>query len=99
MPKEVEEGAQKALLVGCPESDKEWEERRLLTEGSHVAVRRLFRLNSGLRIAQGIGKAGIEIMEERLQLDVKAWLTSKEKARIEVSETSQLPFLNNQGTA
>ncbi len=38
-------------------------------------------------------------MEERLQLDVKAWLTSKEKARIEVSETSQLPFLNNQGTA
>lgn len=30
------------------------------------------------------------IMEERLQLDVKAWLTSKERARIEVSETSTI---------
>ena len=29
-------------------------------------------------------------MEERLQLDVKAWLTSKERARIEVSETSTI---------
>lgn len=27
-------------------------------------------------------------MEERNQLDVKAWLTSKERSRIEVSETS-----------
>lgn len=43
-----------------------------------------------MRIAQGIGKAGIAIMEERLQLDVKAWLTSKERARIEVSETSTI---------
>lgn len=38
-------------------------------------------------------EAGMAIMEERLQLDVKAWLTSKERARIEVSETSTISRL------
>ena len=51
------------------------------------AVIRLFRFNSGLRIAQG--KAEIAIMEE-CNHKIKAWLESKERARIEVSETSTI---------